>query len=508
MVPKPDQQQVAARSPVDAPLLVVDRRSGARFGSHPMLVEMLPFLLIAAAVVMLIPGTPETRAAGGLVITLLAVCRGYAAVHDVDPRARLLPAIGCALSLGVLAAISAEPLYDVILSLNVLLVALQESRRSVLIVLGASALALIVPAALHPEALALRAAVWAILLPVLSFPIQRRSQELRERVEIGPRLRALQAEMLAAGDPRKALIRAAPELASCDMVSLAEPDSSGRFVITETSRAELIGKPIPDDDRSLVRRAIREQRPVLVPDSAEGLGLLPALTGEYGKISSWLCAPVTRGGFVAAVLCVGWVEPVRRGDDVRIDIVLSLASEASTTIDHTDLLQSLSDTASSDELTGLTNRRGWDSLLAAEMATSRRRGTPLAVAIIDLDHFKHFNDVNGHRAGDRLLREAAGAWTAALRGGDQLARWGGEEFTVLLPNCAGDAALEVVDRLRSSTPGDQTCSAGIASWDGLESATSLFERMDQALYEAKTGGRDSSVLAPYPFSESEPVFVA
>jgi diguanylate cyclase (GGDEF)-like protein len=342
---------------------------------------------------------------------------------------------------------------------------------------------------------------------VLSLPMQRRSQELRERVEIGPKLRALQAGMLASGNPRHALVEATPSLASCDIVSLVEPDSSGRFVITESSRAELLGIAIPDDERSLVRRAVREQRPVLVPQARNAAGLIPSMADAYGEISSWLCAPVMRGGFVAAVVCVGWVQPVSRVDDLRIDIVRSLASEASTTIDHADLLQSLADTASSDELTGLTNRRGWDALLAAEMAAGRRLGTPLAVAIIDLDHFKVFNDVHGHRAGDRLLREAAGAWTAALRAGDKLARWGGEEFTLLLPNCSGASAFEVVERLRASTPGDQTCSAGIASWDGLETATSLFERMDQALYEAKTSGRDSSVLAPYPFEDTPVVVV-
>jgi len=471
-----------------------------------MLVEMLPFLLIGVAVVLLIPGTTDTRIGGAAVLTLLAICRGYAAVHEVDPRARLRPAIAFALSIGTLAAISGQPLYDVILCLNVLLVALQEDRRSLLIALGATAVALIVPAVLHPHVLGLRAIVWGFLLPVLSFPVQRRSEELRRRVDLGPRLRALQSEMLAAEDPRDALVAATPELASCEMVTLVEPDSSGRFAVTAANRPELIGTVIPDDERSLVRRTIRERRPVFVPESSDA-SLVPALSTQYGEITSWICVPVMRGGYVGAVLGVGWVDAVRRTNDLRIDVVRSLASEASTTIDHTDLLRSLSDTASSDELTGLTNRRGWDSLLAAEMASSRRRGTSLSVAIIDLDHFKVFNDIHGHRAGDRLLREAAGAWTASLRRGDQLARWGGEEFTLLLPDCSGQAAFEVVERLRARTPGEQTCSAGIASWDGIESPTSLFERMDEALYEAKTSGRDSSILAPHPFSDNEPFVV-
>ena len=462
---------------------------------------MGPFLLIGFAVALLIPGPTATRIAGAAACAALAVCRGYASVHRVPPLVRLLPAVAFAFSIGTLAAITAQPLYDVILCLNVLLIALQESRRILLVTIGFTLIALAVPAAINPDELALRAVVWGLLLPVLSFPIQRRSEELRARVELGPRLRALQAQMLAAGNPRRTLVEATPELAACDIVSLIEPDPTGRWVVTESDRPELIGEEVPEDERSLVRKAIDQQRPTFVPSSEREAGVLRRLVDEYGEISSWLCAPVMRGGYVAAVLCVGWEEPVTHENDLRIDVVRSLASEASTTIDHTELLQALNDTASSDELTGLVNRRGWDSLLATEMAVCRQRGTPLSVAIVDLDHFKHFNDVHGHRAGDRLLREAAGAWTGVLRRGDQLARWGGEEFTLLLPNCPGDCAMEVVERLRAATPGDQTCSAGIASWDGLESATALFERMDQALYEAKTGGRDSSVLAPYPFEE-------
>ena len=500
MVSRIDPQQARPRSGnADAPLLVVDRPQASRWRLPPGLKEALPFLLVAVAVVLLIPGPTLTRVGGAIVLTALAICRGYGAVRDVGPRARLLPPIVFAISIGTLAAISGEPLYDVILCFNVLLVALQEDRRTLLITLGVTLFALAIPAILHPDALALRAVVWAILAPVLSLPVQRRSEELRERVSLGPKLRALQASMLATGDSRETLVRATPALASCDAVLLVEPDSSGRFVVTAASRDDLIGVPIPEDERSLVRRAVKDHRPIFVPDVAGATDLVPELSAEFGEISSWLSVPVARGGFVAAVLCVGWIEPVRRSDDLRIDIVRSLASEASTTIDHTDLLRTLSDNASSDELTGLINRRGWDSLLTAEMDVARRRHTPLSVAILDLDHFKLYNDINGHRAGDRMLREAAGSWTAALRAGDRLARWGGEEFTILLPNCTGTSALEVVERVRSATPGDQTCSAGIASWDGIETAISLFERMDQALYEAKTSGRDSSVLSPFPF---------
>jgi diguanylate cyclase (GGDEF)-like protein len=89
----------------------------------------------------------------------------------------------------------------------------------------------------------------------------------------------------------------------------------------------------------------------------------------------------------------------------------------------------------------------------------------------------------------------AGAWTGELRPADILARYGGEEFALALPARSANEALIVVERLRSRIPHGQSCSAGIAGWDGSESAASLLGRADQALYEAKRAGRDQSALA-------------
>jgi diguanylate cyclase (GGDEF)-like protein len=112
------------------------------------------------------------------------------------------------------------------------------------------------------------------------------------------------------------------------------------------------------------------------------------------------------------------------------------------------------------------------------------------VAIVDIDRFKAYNDVHGHLAGDEVLRESAIAWDSALRAEDTVARFGGEEFLVLLPDTAPEQAVAVVERLRAVTAGGQSCSAGLACWDLLESADELLARADKALYLAKTGGRD------------------
>jgi diguanylate cyclase (GGDEF)-like protein len=151
--------------------------------------------------------------------------------------------------------------------------------------------------------------------------------------------------------------------------------------------------------------------------------------------------------------------------------------------------------ARTDALTGAPNRRAWDEQLTVELARSSREGAPVSVALLDLDHFKAFNDRRGHPAGDCLLREATAAWQEQLRTIDVLARYGGEEFGLILPGCAPDVAAGIVDRLRALTPGGETTSAGVAAWDGTEGADALVARADRALYEAKRGGRDRTVLA-------------
>jgi PAS domain S-box/diguanylate cyclase (GGDEF) domain len=151
--------------------------------------------------------------------------------------------------------------------------------------------------------------------------------------------------------------------------------------------------------------------------------------------------------------------------------------------------------AHTDALTGLPNRRWWDGELRTVLARAVGDASKLCVAIIDIDRFKAYNDEHGHPAGDRLLRTAAAAWQGTLRGGDTIARYGGEEFAVILPGCDESDALPIVEQLRKETPMGQSVSAGMATWEPWESPKALVERADAALYEAKRGGRNCSVLA-------------
>jgi diguanylate cyclase (GGDEF)-like protein len=146
-------------------------------------------------------------------------------------------------------------------------------------------------------------------------------------------------------------------------------------------------------------------------------------------------------------------------------------------------------------LTGLPNRRVWDEDLERELTRARRHGGTLCLAMLDLDNFTAYNDAYGHPAGDELLAAAAVAWRPELRSTDTIARFGGEEFAVLLPHSDEEGALRVIERLLSVVPLGETASAGLAVWDGTESGEALLARADAALYAAKRAGRARALVA-------------
>lgn len=155
--------------------------------------------------------------------------------------------------------------------------------------------------------------------------------------------------------------------------------------------------------------------------------------------------------------------------------------------------------ARTDPLTGLPNRRVLAETLAREMELARRTGRPLAVVMIDLDHFKRVNDRWGHDAGDRLLVAVGGLLGARLRQTDLAARLGGEEFALLLPDTDGPGAAGLAEALRQrlaqhrdhGLPEGQTASFGVAAFEGgPEGPDGLMRRADQALYAAKARGRN------------------
>jgi diguanylate cyclase (GGDEF)-like protein len=160
--------------------------------------------------------------------------------------------------------------------------------------------------------------------------------------------------------------------------------------------------------------------------------------------------------------------------------------------------------ASRDPLTGLSNRRGFDDALQELMSEARRTGEPLSAALLDLDHFKVVNDTAGHEAGDRMLCRVADAWVPELPAGAVLARHGGDEFSLLLPGTAGDAALALVRRVCALHP-DIGMSCGVAELQPRETASQLMRRADRALHDAKAAGRGRAALDETPGSGTHDV---
>jgi diguanylate cyclase (GGDEF)-like protein len=185
---------------------------------------------------------------------------------------------------------------------------------------------------------------------------------------------------------------------------------------------------------------------------------------------------------------VGWARSVALVKDTEAAMSL-MAIEASVALEQADLLRTVQELARTDQLTGIPNRRAFEEMLPVVLAGATP-GAPLCVAMLDLDHFKAYNDGHGHLAGDLFLQDVTRAWSRELRGTDVLARFGGEEFVVVLRDCVLKDAASVLDKLRRVTPADQTVSIGIAQWDGVESRQALVQRVDEALYTAKASGRN------------------
>jgi diguanylate cyclase (GGDEF)-like protein/PAS domain S-box-containing protein len=309
----------------------------------------------------------------------------------------------------------------------------------------------------------------------------------------------LNAVLARAGDPaetRPRLVQAVRDLARADSVMLFEADGPDHIAVTaEAGGLVEVGRRLHlTEDTTIVIEVYTSGRGRFVADYLQEPGHWRAQQQTTGLRSAHY-EPVVRDGRVTGVLVVATRE-LRPRDHGGLDALMRLlAGEAGTALALSDLVASLDAQARTDQLTGLANRRTWDDELPRELARARRNGEPLSLAILDLDRFKSYNDTYGHPAGDRLLRGAAAAWSERLRTTDLIARYGGEEFAVLLPGCDAQAATKVVEHLRAAVPDDETCSIGVATWDGSESCEDLVGRADTALYRAKDAGRDRVVCA-------------
>ncbi len=200
------------------------------------------------------------------------------------------------------------------------------------------------------------------------------------------------------------------------------------------------------------------------------------------------------------------VHPITSSWLAYVAVVVAV-SGASVTVSV--LVSAMRELVMRDELTGLLNRRGLDLMTAPMQSVAERTGTPVTVGMIDLDGFKAFNDHNGHAAGDALLIELVRTWEPQLRGSDVLARYGGDEFALALPQTTGPEALELASRLRVSH--SAPWSIGFTQWASGEDLYDALIRADRELYAAKRArpaipeqNRSTGSAVPAPDEPAQP----
>ncbi len=249
---------------------------------------------------------------------------------------------------------------------------------------------------------------------------------------------------------------------------------------------------VPDHPTPLVLEAWASGAPMLVRVVDDDL-LDLVLPGAHNVV----VAPVAVDGEDLGVAVAEW----GGGVDARIptSTVQALSQAAMHTalaMRNARLLGEVERLATRDSLTGLANRRLFDESLQREAARSQRLGTPLSLLVLDVDHFKQVNDSYGHQTGDAVLREVADALVSNTKNFDVAARYGGDEFVVLLPGCRRDDAMRVAQRVRGEIArqvgeAPVTISAGVATMpDNASDAERLMAAADGALYDAKRTGRD------------------
>lgn len=258
-------------------------------------------------------------------------------------------------------------------------------------------------------------------------------------------------------------------------------------------------------DHPVVVQFEKDRRPRVVLENRGSNGAADPIN-EFIPLGISLIAPVADRENLLGLAVLGARVHRTAYTEPDVEIISLLSNFAAIVLSNVALYEKLERLSTTDPLTGLHNRRNFEKILQNELTRARRFGQPLSLAMIDVDHFKNFNDTVGHLAGDGLLRELASIMERTVRGTDYVARYGGEEFAIILPGVEPQGALRLCERLRNSIanhefehrqcqPGGRvTASFGTASFPlNAVDTQSLLTKADTALYCAKRRGRNQTV---------------
>ncbi len=288
-------------------------------------------------------------------------------------------------------------------------------------------------------------------------------------------------------------------------VILFKLNAQENFLEAATSLAPLPEnlRPWPVIDEPHNCKAVRTGRRFRVNDVSQE-PLCPAKFASPTE-GSYYCGPLIAGGILIGAVRLEGIKDFWTHE--RESLLESYLSGTASALSNLRLLVTMKQRANVDELTGFYNRRFLEDYARKVLAMAARKSSPLCLMMMDLDHFKSFNDTYGHEIGDRILRQFAKTVTQAMRETNLAARYGGEEFVLLLPDTDIQAAMRVAERIRMAVEkmivpsGTEkplprvTVSLGIASYpEHGRSLEELLKSSDKALYESKRGGRNRATV--------------
>ncbi|MCC6300336.1 MAG: diguanylate cyclase [Anaerolineales bacterium] len=297
------------------------------------------------------------------------------------------------------------------------------------------------------------------------------------------------------------MVQSCSQLLDAPFAEILTIEGDELVTVAATARiSKLLNDRVRSEEASLSWQAYTTRQTVIVADYS-AWSRKRDVYAEY-SLHAVADIPILNGDRCVGVLSLGRDQSNYEFSEEQIQFGNLFASVAALMLDNTHLRETLKEQSIRDSLTGLFNRRYMEETLQREISRATRQLHPLGIIMIDIDHFKQFNDTFGHAAGDRLLQEMGGFLQAHVRGEDIACRYGGEEFILILPDAELGAVQQRAGQLRLEAKGIQSAGQGITISLGIalypqhgRAIKDVLHAADAALYRAKQNGRDRVATA-------------